>query len=107
MLFEDVEHQVVVCGHTHMQFELHIGDVHVLNAGSVGMPYTDRPGAYWLLLGPEGYEFRRTAYDLEAAVQQIRSSGYPQAQDFAAGNVLKVPTAEEAMTVFERRTVAG
>lgn len=107
LLFQDVEHQMVVCGHTHMQFELHIGDVHVLNAGSVGMPYADEPGAYWLLLGPEGYEFRRTAYDLGAAAQQIRSSGYPQAQDFAAENVLKVPTAEEAMTVFERWTVAG
>lgn len=106
-LFQDVQQQTIVCGHTHMQFELRIGGVRVLNAGSVGMPYAERPGAYWLLLGPEGYEFRRTAYDLEAAAQAIRASSYPQAQDFAAENVLKVPTAEEAMTVFERWTVAG
>ena len=107
MLFQDVQQQTVICGHTHMQFELRIGGVRVLNAGSVGMPYAEQPGAYWLLLGPEGYEFRRTAYDLEAAAQAIRTTVYPQAQDFAAENVLKVPTAEEAMTVFERRTVAG
>ena len=107
MLFQDVEQQIVVCGHTHMQFELQIGGVRVLNAGSVGMPYADRPGAYWLLLGPEGSEFHRTPYDREAAAQAVRTSGYPQAQDFAKENVLKVPTAEEAMEVFERRTAAS
>lgn len=107
LLFQHVEQQLVVCGHTHMQFELHIGGVRVLNAGSVGMPYADCPGAYWLLLGPEASEFRRTPYDLEAAAQAVRASGYPQAQDFADENVLTVPTAEEAMAVFERRTTAS
>lgn len=107
LLFQDVEQSVVVCGHTHMQFELHIGDVRILNAGSVGMPYADHPGAYWLLLGPEGSEFHRTSYDLEAAAQSVQTSGYPQAQDFAKENVLKVPTAEEAMEVFERGRVAS
>ena len=66
------------------------------------MPYADRPGAYWLLLGPEEYEFRWTAYDVEAAAQAIRASGYPQAREFAEENVLKVPTAAEATAIFER-----
>ena len=86
-----------------MQFERRVGSVRILNAGSVGMPYADRPGAYWLLLGPEGSEFRTTTYDVETAAQQVRESGYPQAQDFAEENMLKVPTAAEAMAVFERR----
>ncbi|WP_126551822.1 metallophosphoesterase family protein [Dictyobacter kobayashii] len=107
LLFQDVKQPVVVCGHTHIQFELHIGGVRVLNAGSVGMPYADHPGAYWLLLGPEGSEFRRTPYDLEAAAQAVRTSGYPQAREFAEENVLKIPTAEEAMEIFERRAAAG
>lgn len=101
-IFIGIEQRIVVCGHTHMQFERQAGHVRILNAGSVGMPYADSPGAYWLLLGPEGYEFRRTEYDLEAAAQQVQESGYPQAQDFAAENVLKVPTAAEAAEVFER-----
>ena len=103
LLFGDVAQHVVVCGHTHMQFELHVDGVRVINAGSVGMPYADRPGAYWLLLGPGGSELRRTTYDLEAAAEAVRASGYPQARDFAEENVLRVPTAEEAMAVFERR----
>ncbi|GCE20082.1 hypothetical protein KDK_38820 [Dictyobacter kobayashii] len=59
------------------------------------------------MLGPEGSEFRRTPYDLEAAAQAVRTSGYPQAREFAEENVLKIPTAEEAMEIFERRAAAG
>jgi predicted phosphodiesterase len=101
-IFANIEQQIVVCGHTHMQFERRVGDVCIVNAGSVGMPYAESPGAYWLLLGPEGCEFRRTEYDVEAAAQAVRASGYPQAQSFAEENVLKVPTAAEAMEIFER-----
>ncbi|HTK11391.1 MAG TPA: metallophosphoesterase family protein [Ktedonobacteraceae bacterium] len=101
-LFSAVTQESVVCGHTHIQFERHIGDLHILNAGSVGMPYADQPGAYWLLLSPQGYEFRRTAYDVERAAQVIRASGNPHAQAFAEENVLQVPTAAEATEHFER-----
>ena len=102
VIFARVEQEIVVCGHTHIQFERRVGNMRILNAGSVGMPYADRPGAYWLLLGPEGYEFRRTTYDGEAAAQEVRASGYPQAREFAEENVLRVPTAAEATEVFER-----
>lgn len=101
-IFQGLEQQVVVCGHTHMQFEIQVGNVRVLNAGSVGMPYADRPGAYWLLLEPGRSEFRCTAYDLEAAAQVVRASGYPQAHQFAAENLLTIPSAQEAVEVFTR-----
>lgn len=101
-IFSGIESQIVVCGHTHIQFERQAGSVRILNAGSVGMPYADRPGAYWLLLEPQGVEFRRTEYDTEIAAQQVRTSGYPQAEDFAVENLLKVPTAVEATEFFER-----
>lgn len=101
-IFGGVESQIVVCGHTHVQFERQAGSVRILNAGSVGMPYADRPGAYWLLLDPQGVEFRRTEYDTEMAAQHVRDSGYPQAEEFAEENLLKVPTAAEATEVFER-----
>jgi putative phosphoesterase len=104
-IFSGIEQRLVVCGHTHMQFERRAGEVRILNAGSVGMPYADSPGAYWLLLGTEGSEFRMTKYDVETAAQYVRKSGYPQAQDFADENMLKVPTAAEAMKVFERMAV--
>jgi putative phosphoesterase len=48
-LFADLPFDVVVCGHTHMQFDRTIAGKRVLNAGSVGMAYEEEPGAYWLL----------------------------------------------------------
>jgi predicted phosphodiesterase len=60
--FAGVEADLVVCGHTHMQFDREIAGIRVVNAGSVGMAYDDGPGAYWLALGPD-IEHRRTAYD--------------------------------------------
>jgi putative phosphoesterase len=75
-LLAGVEERVVVCGHTHVQFERTVDGTQVLNAGSIGAPYEAEPAAYWLELGPEP-RFRRTDYDVEAAAQRIRDSGYP------------------------------
>jgi putative phosphoesterase len=94
-----VSRRVVVCGHTHMQFDRVVDGVRVVNAGSVGMPFGE-PGAYWALLGP-GVELRRTDYDLRHAADLIRASAYPQAADFADNNVLHPPSAAEALALFE------
>jgi predicted phosphodiesterase len=48
-LFDGLDVQAVVCGHTHMQFDRNVAGVRVVNAGSVGMAYEEEPGAYWLL----------------------------------------------------------
>jgi putative phosphoesterase len=90
---------VVVCGHTHMQFDRTIGKIRVLNAGSVGMPFGE-PGAYWLLLGPDA-QLRQTRYDLATAAERIRATKYPQADDFAARNVLQPPSEREILQVFK------
>lgn len=89
---------VVVCGHTHMQFDRTAGRVRVINPGSVGMPYGE-PGAYWAVLGPK-IEFRRTDYDRAAAAERIRESAWPGAVEFATNNVLTVPSIEDAMAFF-------
>ena len=67
-LFEDVDADVVVCGHTHIQFDRTIGGKRVVNSGSVGMPYEDEPGAYWTL----DLEHRRTEYPDPPRADQSR-----------------------------------
>jgi putative phosphoesterase len=99
-IFEGPGVPVVVCGHTHMQFDRMIGKVRVVNAGSVGMPFGE-PGADWLLLGP-GVQLRHTSYDLAQAAERIRNTEYPQAQDFAARYVLQPPSEKEMLEVFAR-----
>jgi hypothetical protein len=64
------------------------------------MPFGE-PGADWLLLGPD-VQFRHTRYDLANAADRVRSTAYPQAQDFAARNILNPPTEQEMLEIFSR-----
>jgi len=100
-----VKEDVVVCGHTHMQFDRMCEGKRVVNAGSVGMPYGD-PGAYWLLLGSH-VNLCKTNYDLEGAAELVRKTEYPLAQDFADNNILKPETAQEAIEYFEKMAARG
>jgi putative phosphoesterase len=86
---DGVEADVVVCGHTHVQFDRRVGGVRLVNAGSVGMPYEHEPGAYWASLGPD-LELRRTEYE----PGDLAGSGWPGDWPEA--------TPEEATEFFER-----
>ena len=84
---------VVVCGHTHIQYDRMVGRTRVVNAGSVGMPF-EQSGAYWLLIDggrPEGLQLRRTAYDLGAAADAVRRTSFPDAEQFASVYILQPP----------------
>jgi putative phosphoesterase len=73
-IFADVDADVVVCGHTHMQFERTIAGRRVINSGSVGAPYEDEPGAYWTL----DLEHRRTEYADPPAARLSRDEAIEQ-----------------------------
>jgi putative phosphoesterase len=74
-MFEGVAEAVIVCGHTHHQFDRDVLGKRLINAGSVGMPYEDEAAAYWLLLGPDA-ELRRTDYDIAGAAARMRAAGF-------------------------------
>ncbi|HZO50266.1 MAG TPA: metallophosphoesterase family protein [Gaiellaceae bacterium] len=73
---------LVVCGHTHVQYDRVVGATRVVNAGSVGAPYEGRAAAFWALLGPE-VQLVSTEYDVDAAVASIRATGYDNADELA------------------------
>lgn len=99
-LFRDTNVTLVVCGHTHMQFERTVGDTRVVNAGSVGMPF-GQTGADWLLLDDE-IVLQHTNYDLAQAAEQIRQSGYPHGEAFAGNNVLQSPSEAQALEMLSQ-----
>lgn len=99
-LFDGLQVAVAVCGHTHMQFDRQIGRTRVVNAGSVGMPFATT-GACWVVLGPR-IHLQQTSYDLAQAAERIRATSYPQAEEFAARNVLRAPSEEEMLEAFRR-----
>jgi predicted phosphodiesterase len=98
-VLDGIDERVVVAGHVHVQLDRVVGDRRYVNAGSVGMPYEGRRGAFWALLGPD-VELRRTAYDVEAAVEQLRATGYPDAEQYA-GWLLEPEDPAEVSAYFE------
>ena len=100
-ILDGVSQNLVVCGHTHAQFDRLVGDRRLVNAGSVGMAYEGEPGiAAWALLGPT-VELRRTPYDVEAAAALVRDTGFPEADELVNEALLHPPSAEEVTAHFE------
>jgi putative phosphoesterase len=87
-----VDAGIVVCGHTHVQFDRRVGDVRLVNAGSIGMPYEERPGAYWAIVGDD-VELRRTEYE----PADIAATGWPGEWPAA--------TPDDATALFERMSL--
>lgn len=98
-----VSADVVVCGHTHVQYDRSVAAVRLVNAGSVGMPYEGSPDARWALLGPDGIELASTAYDADSALRDLARTGFPLLEQWLAPPLRGEVTAEEATAAFERR----
>ncbi len=98
-----VDEALVVCGHTHHQFELRAGERRVVNAGSVGMPYEGRAGAFWLLVADGEPEPRHTDYDVEAAGAALRASGFPDVDDLIRESLVEPIDAASVARHFEDR----
>ncbi|MEQ1904490.1 MAG: metallophosphoesterase family protein [Pirellulaceae bacterium] len=99
-IFQPLNVPIVVCGHTHIQFDHQIGSMRILNAGSVGMPIGNA-AAYWLALGPN-VELRQTSYDFARAAERIKATTYPQAEQFAEHSVLRPPSEQAALANYQR-----
>lgn len=103
-VFQGLDVSLVVCGHTHMQFDRTIGGIRVVNAGSVGMPF-GKTGADWLMLD-DTIQFRHTSYDLRKAAERMRGTKYPQASEFIEENVLHSPSEQRMLEIFANVEIA-
>jgi diadenosine tetraphosphatase ApaH/serine/threonine PP2A family protein phosphatase len=64
---------VIVFGHTHLQFRRPSGHRTLVNPGSVGLPFDgDRRAAYSLWHGGSDFELRRVGYDAAAYAADVR-----------------------------------
>jgi putative phosphoesterase len=100
-MLDGVTENVVVCGHTHVQFDRRLGDRRLVNAGSVGLPYEGESGiACWALFGPD-VELRRSPYDIQLAIDALETTGYPDDDGAVRGFLLEPSSAEEATAHFE------
>ena len=73
-LLAGVDARIVVFGHTHLPVDREHGGIHLLNPGSVGLPFDGDPRAHWAVLHDDGRaEQRRVAYDLDEAVSGLHA----------------------------------
>jgi predicted phosphodiesterase len=102
---EGVDERVIVTAHVHIQFDREVAGIRSINAGSVGLPYEGRRGAYWALLGP-GVELRRTEYDLDEAVARYRATDFPEVEELVE-MMLAPPEPREVIDHAEKVIFAG
>lgn len=97
------ERGTFVIGHTHHQFDRRVGELRVVNAGSVGMAYESDVAAFWTLVEDGEPAFRRTPFDVDRAVRALRASEWEGAQAFVEENLLVPVSREDAVAHFEAR----
>jgi diadenosine tetraphosphatase ApaH/serine/threonine PP2A family protein phosphatase len=75
------EADLVIVGHTHVPLDRQVGEIHVVNLGSVSNPVTQGLQATYVLLdaNEHGYtiQLRRVDYDREAVIRAIEQSHHP------------------------------
>lgn len=71
------EADIVCVGHTHMQFNLVVDGVVVLNPGSVGQPRDGDPRAAYAIIDGGKIELRRIEYPVEEAVARVEAAPLP------------------------------
>lgn len=96
-----VSAEILICGHTHMQFDRQLDGLRVINAGSVGAPFGGT-GAYWLLIDGSEITHRHTTYDLGDAATRIKQSSASGAVSFVDNRVLKAPSKADIMPVLRK-----
>jgi predicted phosphodiesterase len=89
---------LVVCGHTHVQFDIERNGTRIVNPGSIGNP-TVRATAWWATVDGGDVELRATDYDTVATSAAMRTSGFPR-PDFA-DELLEPFTVERILQILE------
>jgi putative phosphoesterase len=100
-MLEGVDEPLIVCGHTHRQFDRLVAGKRVVNAGSVGLPYEGDAAAFWLLLVDGEPELRRTRYDIAAALETLRAVGLAELDESLDASLAKPVDADEIAAFFE------
>ncbi|WP_105616450.1 metallophosphoesterase family protein [Vallitalea okinawensis] len=100
-LFENIESNYLICGHTHLQFKVEIDGLKIYNAGSVGMSFSNHLGADWILIGNNKVMFKTTEYDYDKCEEMLLQTTYPQIKEFIKDNVFKFYCEEDVLNYLE------
>lgn len=79
-LVEVAKADVIITGHSHVQYVRELGGVTFVNPGSVGRPDDGKPQAAYAIikLNPFSVELLRVKYDVSAVADALRKKGLPE-----------------------------
>jgi putative phosphoesterase len=93
---QDVDADVICCGHTHQPYILEVGDKLVINPGSVGLPRDGDPRASYAVMEDHRVELKRVEYPIETTVQTVLESPLPPPARDLLVDVLRTGVAKRA-----------
>lgn len=107
-MLADTTESLVVGGHTHQQMIRAVGGDQVYaNAGSVGLPFEGRPGAFWMIVA-DGVPLERvTTYGLAQAHAELAGTGFPALDDFLEGSPFDPLDPDWVTALFEHSAGRG
>lgn len=76
----DTRADLILCGHTHAQFDRTVDSVRLINPGCVGYPLGQEGAARYALLAWDGkwrVEFRTACYDVETTIARLLAAQRP------------------------------
>jgi len=75
---KNVEADIVLVGHSHMQFNLAVDGTVVVNPGSVGQPRDGDPRAAYAIIDGKKIELKRVAYPIDQVIARVEASPLPE-----------------------------
>ncbi|MFA6989503.1 MAG: metallophosphoesterase family protein [Candidatus Gastranaerophilaceae bacterium] len=89
-MLSNINADLIFCGHTHLPAGYQIGDMTIVNDGSVGRPFTEEPKACYVVLDiPDlsknefGIEHKFIDYDFKQASEKLRKLPFEGADKLA------------------------
>jgi len=101
-----IDADVVVVGHTHLQFDITVGNARVVNPGSVGQPKDGDPRAAYAVIEDGVMSLHRVSYPVERTVEALHSHGLADPALAELASLLRtgrVPTVRTSSSGPERR----
>jgi predicted phosphodiesterase len=78
-VYQPLNQPIAVYAHVHRSFVRSVGELTVINTGSVSLSYDGDRRAAYLLLDDSRPEIRRVAYDVEQEIKDLNAREFPHA----------------------------
>lgn len=85
----DIGPEVLLVGHSHLQFRHHAGGHIILSPGSVGQPRNGDARASYMVIEDGNFSFCRAAYQIERTVEALERSGIESAAAAVLNQLLR------------------